>query len=370
MTNNQTALKAPFRGDQVGSLLRPERLHTARNEYKEGAIGANELRKVENEEIKKAVDKQIHAGLAAVTDGEFRRTWFHLDFMEHINGFEGYVPEEGYVFKDEETEKYNVRNAGKISFNQNHPFLKDVSELIDIVDGRAVTKFAIPSPNMFFNDGLRDASIYPTEEEFAEDIIQTYRDALQAFYDKGLRYLQLDDVYIAGLAADIVPWNDEAKDREKQIDLAVRVLNESLSEKPDDLTVTIHLCRGNYRSTYAFSGGYDRIAPKLFGNVNVDGFFLEYDDERSGGFRPLQYIPRGGARVVIGAVTSKSGELEDQNQIVDQINRATEYVPIGQLCLSPQCGFASTHHGNKLTEEEQFAKLKFIADTAEKIWGN
>lgn len=369
MTNQQTALKAPFRGDQVGSLLRPERLHQARREYKAGDISAGDLRKVENVEIKKVVDDQIKAGLTAVTDGEFRRTWFHLDFMEHLNGFEGYVPEEGYVFKDEETEKYNVRNTGRVSFNPEHPFLRDVRELIDIVGGRAVTKFAIPSPNMFFNDGLRNPDIYSTEEAFAEDIIRAYQDALNAFYDAGLRYLQLDDVFIAGLAADVVPWNQAFKDRDKQIDLAVRVLNESLAGKPDDLTVTIHLCRGNYRSTYAFSGGYDRIASKLFGEVNVDGFFLEYDDERSGDFQPLKHIPRGGARVVVGAVTSKSGELENQHNIIDQIHRATKYVPLDQLCLSPQCGFASTHHGNKLTAEAQFTKLEFVVDTAKEIWG-
>lgn len=221
---------------------------------------------------------------------------------------------------------------------------------------------------MFFNDGLRNPDFYPTEEEFAEDIIQTYQDAYRAFYDAGLRYQQLDDVFIAGLVADIVPWNAEPKDRQKQIDLAVRVLNESLVGKPVDLTVTIHLCRGNYRSTYAFAGGYDLIAPKLFGDVNVDGFFLEYDDERSGDFEPLKHIPVGGPRVVIGAVTSKSGELENQDEIIDQINRASAYVPLDQLCLSPQCGFASTHHGNKLTEEEQFAKLKFVVDTAAKVW--
>lgn len=370
MTINQTTVKAPFRGDQVGSLLRPERLHTARKNYKEGAISAEELRGVENAEIKRIVDEQINAGLTAVTDGEFRRTWFHLDFMENINGFEGYVSEHGYVFKDEETEKYNIRNTGKVSFNHDHPFLKDVKELIDIVDGRAITKFAIPSPNMFFNDGLRNPDIYPDIEEFADDIIHAYRDAFQAFYDTGLRYLQLDDVYIAGLGADEVPWNEDAVDRNYLIDLAVRVLNESLAGKPDDLTVTIHLCRGNYRSTYAFAGGYDLIAPKLFGEVNVDGFFLEYDDERSGDFSPLRYIPRGGARVVVGAVTSKSGELEDQDEIINQIHRAAEYVPLEQLCLSPQCGFASTHHGNKLTEEQQFAKLKFVVDTANKIWND
>src|SRR5699024_3350996 len=345
MTINQTALKLPFRGDHVGSLLRPERLHVARKEYKNGNVTAEDLRKVENEEIRDVVDKQIDAGLSAVTDGEFRRTWFHLDFMEHINGFEGYVPEHGFPFKGEVTDKYNVRNTGKISFNPDHPFLQDAKDLIDIVDGRAVTKVAIPSPNLFFNDGTRNPDIYPTPEEYATDIIQTYQDAIKAFYDIGIRYLQLDEVYIAGLAADKVPWNDN-RNKGYLIDLAVHVLKESLAEKPDDLTITVHLCRGNYRSTYAFSGGYDPVATKLFRIPNIDRFFLEYDVERSGDFQPLQHIPRGGARVVIGAVTSKSGKLEDQKAIIDKINQAAEYVPLDQLCLSPQCGFASTHHGN------------------------
>ncbi|WP_010529749.1 5-methyltetrahydropteroyltriglutamate--homocysteine S-methyltransferase [Lentibacillus jeotgali] len=366
----KTVTKAPFRADHVGSLLRPDRLHETIDEFKNGTISADQLRDVENEEIKRIVDKQIEAGLQAVSDGEFRRTWFHLDFMEHLNGFEGYVPEHGYAFKGREAEKYNVRNSGDISFNSDHPFLKDVKDLIDIVDGRSAIKFAIPSPNMFFNDGIRNPDIYQDLEKYAEDIIQTYQEAVQAFYDAGLRYLQFDDVYIAGLAADSVPWNEDTGDeRDYLIDLAVRVLNESLAKKPDDLTITVHLCRGNYRSTWAFEGSYDRIAPKLFAKGNVDGFFLEYDDERSGGFNPLNYIPEDGPRVVLGVVTSKSGKLENKNDVVARINKASEYVPLNQLCLSPQCGFASTHHGNELTEEQQWSKLKFVVDTAKEVWG-
>ncbi|TFJ91766.1 5-methyltetrahydropteroyltriglutamate--homocysteine S-methyltransferase [Lentibacillus salicampi] len=366
----KTTTKAPFRADHVGSLLRPERLHEARSAFKEGTISADQLREVENDEIKKIVDKQIEAGLQAVTDGEFRRTFFHLDFMEHLNGFEGYIPEHGYAFKGEESEKRNVRNTGTISFNPDHPFLQDVNDLIDIVDGQAEVKFTIPSPNMFFNDGIRNPEIYPDLETYAEDIIHTYQDAVQAFYDAGLRYLQFDDVYIAGLGSDNVPWNeDPGEARDYRIDLAVRVLNESLAKKPDDLTVTVHLCRGNYRSTWAFEGGYDRIAPKLFAKGNVDGFFLEYDDERSGGFTPLKYIPENGPRVVLGVVTSKLGELEDKHDVVERVKRASKIVPLEQLCLSPQCGFASTHHGNELTEDQQWAKLKFIADVAKDVWG-
>lgn len=365
-----TITKAPFRADHVGSLLRPDRLHEARSEFKKGNISTEQLREVENEEIKRAVNKQIEAGLQAVTDGEFRRTFFHLDFMEHLNGFEGYIPEHGYAFKGQESEKRNVRNIGEISFNPEHPFLQDLKDLIEIVDGRTAVKFTIPSPNMFFNDGIRNPDIYPDLEKYAEAIIKTYQDAIQAFYDEGLRYLQLDDVYIAGLASDNVPWNeDPGEERDYRIDLAVRVLNESLANKPDDLTVTVHLCRGNYRSTWAFEGGYDRIAPKLFAKGNVDGFFLEYDDERSGSFTPLKYISENGPRVVLGVVTSKSGELENKGDVVARIKKASEIVPLEQLCLSPQCGFASTHHGNELTEEQQWAKLKLIVDVAKEVWG-
>jgi len=370
MTNTQTKLNVPFRADHVGSFLRPETLHQARKEFKEGKLSAEELYDVETKEIKRIIDKQIEIGLDLVTDGEFRRTWFHLDFMEHLNGFEGYVPEQGYLFKgDVETERYNVRNTGKISFNPNHPHVQEFIEFNKLVDGRAIAKQTIPSPNQFFNVGIRNEDIYPDIEEYAKDVIKAYQDAYQAFYDAGVRYLQLDDVYIAGLSAPNIPFSDGKYSRDYLIDLALRVVNGSLENKPEDLIVTTHLCRGNYQSAHAFEGSYDRIAPTLFAKENVDGFFLEYDDERSGDFKALKHIPKGGPRVVLGLVTSKSGELEDRNEIISRIHEATNYLPLEQLCLSPQCGFSSTHHGNKLTEEEQWEKLKFIIDITKEVWG-
>ncbi|MUK88847.1 5-methyltetrahydropteroyltriglutamate--homocysteine S-methyltransferase [Ornithinibacillus sp. L9] len=363
-----TLTKAPYRADHVGSLLRPEVLHQARKDYKDGKISASELREVENQEIKRVVDKQIEIGLDVVTDGEFRRTWFHLDFLEHLNGIEGYVPEQGYQFEGLETEKYDVRNTGKISFNPDHPFIKDFAELNHFVDGRAIAKQTIPSPNQLFNKGIYNPDIYPDIEDYAADIITTYQDAIQAFYNAGVRYLQLDDVYIAGLSSPKIPFNDGKYTREYLIDLALRVANGALENKPADLVVTTHLCRGNYQSTWAFEGSYALIAPTLLAKENVDGFFLEYDDERSGTFQPLEHIPTEGPRVVLGLITSKSGELEDKELIKARINEAAKYVPLDQLCLSPQCGFASTHHGNKLTEDEQWAKLKFVVDIAEEIW--
>jgi len=364
-----TLIKAPFKADHVGSLLRPDNLHTARQEFKDGSISAEQLREVETKEIKRIVEKQIEIGLKAVTDGEFRRTWWHLDFMEHIHGFEGYVPEKGYQFKGEETERYDVRNTGKASFNKEHPFIKDFIEFNEIVAGRAVAKLTIPSPNQFFNIGIRDVNVYPDLEEYAKDIIQVYREAFKAFYEAGVRYLQIDDVYIAGLSSPDIPFNDGKYTREYLIDLALRVTNGVLEGKPEDLFVTTHLCRGNYKSDWAFEGSYALIAPKLFAHEKVDGFFLEYDDDRSGSFKPLEHIPNGGPQVVLGLFTSKNGELEDKEIIKARVNEAAQFVPLQQLCISPQCGFASTHHGNKLTEEQQWEKLKYIVDLSEEIFG-
>ncbi|MCJ7840012.1 5-methyltetrahydropteroyltriglutamate--homocysteine S-methyltransferase [Lederbergia sp. NSJ-179] len=365
-----TTTKAPFRADHVGSLLRPESIHQARKDFHEGAITAEQLHEIETKEIKRIIDKQIEAGLELVTDGEFRRRFWHTDFLEHLTGIEGYVPEVGYIFNgEEETERYNVRNTGKISFNPDHPHVKDFIEFNEIVGGRAVAKQTIPSPNQLFNEGIRDVDIYPDIEEYANDVIQAYRDAIKAFYDAGCRYLQLDDVYIAGLSSPDIPFNEGEFSREYLIDLALRVANGVLEGKPEDLVVTTHLCRGNYRSNWAFEGSYTLIAPTLFAKEKVNGFFLEYDDDRSGDFKPLEHIPNRGARVVLGLVTSKKGELEDRETIIARIREASQYVPLEQLCLSPQCGFASTHHGNNLTEEQQWEKLKFIVDIAKEVWG-
>ncbi|MDX8045917.1 5-methyltetrahydropteroyltriglutamate--homocysteine S-methyltransferase [Gracilibacillus sp. S3-1-1] len=360
---------APFRADHVGSLLRPNNLLEARKDFQEGTITQKQLREIENTEIARIIDKQIEVGLELVSDGEFRRRFWHTDFLEHLNGMEGYIPEVGYIFNgEEETERYNIRNIGKISFNPEHPFIQDFKEFNALVDGRAVAKQTIPSPNQLFNIGIRDTSIYPDIEDFANDVIQVYRDALKAFYDAGARYVQFDDVYIAGLSSPDIPFNDGEFTREYLIDLALRVVNGVLEDKPSDLVVTTHLCRGNYRSNWAFEGSYDLIAPTLFAKEKVDGFFLEYDDDRSGGFKPLSHIPEGGARVVLGLVTSKTGKLEDKEQIKARIEEVTKYVPLEQLCLSPQCGFASTHHGNKLTEEDQWNKLRFIVELTKDIW--
>lgn len=363
--------KYPFRAEHVGSFLRPENLHKARKQFKEANISAEELYAIETKEIKNLVDKQIEVGLEVVTGGEFRRTWFHYDFMEHLNGFESFIPDQKFYFKNNvEIEQYGVKNTGKISFNANHPHIKDFIEFNKIVDGRAVAKQTIPSPNTFFSAGTQNKDIYPDIHDYAEDIIKTYQDAYQAFYDAGVRYLQLDDVYIAGLSSEENPFSDGTLSRQELIDLALHVVNESLANKPKDLIVTTHLCRGNYRSSHAFEGSYDLIAPTLLEKEKVDGFFLEYDDDRSGDFKALKYIPEGGPRVILGLITSKTGELEDRDRIIARIHEAARYLPLEQLCLSPQCGFASTHLGNEITEEEQWNKMKFVIDIAKEVWKN
>lgn len=365
---SRSFLTPPFKADHVGSLLRPERLHKARKAFKEGKISKEDLRKVETEEIARIVDKQIEIGLKAVTDGEFRRSFWHFDFLEHLIGIEGYVPNRGIQFKGIETEPYDIRNIGKIAWNPNHPFIQDFIELKKIVANRAIPKQTIPSPNQLFHLGIRNPDIYSNVEDYADDIIQTYRDALQAFYEAGVRYLQLDDVYIAGLGAPDLFFYEQGYSRRELIELALYVTNSVLKGKPKGLFVTTHLCRGNYRSTWAFEASYGLIADTLFAKEEVDGFFLEYDDERSGDFRPLKQIPDGGPQVVLGLVTSKRGELENKELIKARIKEAAQYIPLERICLSPQCGFASTHHGNLLTEEEQWNKLKLIVEIAKEVW--
>ncbi len=359
----KTIVKAPFRADQVGSLLRSETIKIARNELKEGKISQEQFREIEVQEIKRIVDKQIEVGLQAVTEGEFGRAWWHSTFMEHLLGAEGYIPEHGYGFKNQETDPYDVRLVGKVAYNPSHPFFQQAKDLLEIVEERAMVKFTIPSPNQFFHPAIINGQ-YESFDDFAPDIIEAYRETIKEFYRIGIRYIQLDDVYLAVIAtSDFTP-----EEKKYRAELAVSVVNSILQDKPEDLTVTTHVCRGNYRSDYHFAGGYDDIAPIIFANEKVDGFFLEYDTERAGSFEPLKHIPKGGPKVVLGLVTSKFGQLEDKETIKGRIREASQYVPLEQLCISPQCGFASTHHGNKLTEEEQWQKLKFVVDVAKEVW--
>lgn len=365
--------KAPFRFDQVGSLLRPKQLKTAREKFDAGIIDRAELTRVENEEIKNIVNRQIQLGLKAVTDGEFRRSWWHLDFLAGLNGVETYAQHASYKFQGAKTRDTNVRLAGKISYNPDHPFFEAFTFLQRIVPEGVLAKQTIPSPTLYFRDHRSDNAVryYDTHEEFLTDLAAAYHQTIRHFYDLGCRYLQLDDTTWAFLIDRIIHAEhaDEKAKYERIAEDSVHVINAALEGLPEDLAITTHICRGNFRSTFLFSGGYGPVADYL-SRLHVDGYFLEYDNERSGDFAPLGEIFTKGSdkRIVLGLVTSKFPELEQEQLLKERIHEATKYVPLDNLCLSTQCGFASTEEGNKLTESEQWAKLNLVVQTAEKVW--
>lgn len=360
---NVPTIVLPHRYDHVGSFLRSEALKEARAAYAEGNITLEALDKVETEEITKLVQQQKEAGILNVTDGEYRRSWWHIDFIENLNGFEGYVPEQGYNFEGVEVRKYSFRNNGKISFPKNHPFLKAFRSLQEIAGKQATVKFTIPSPNELFYPGQRNEEIYPSVEEYQRDVQQAYIDAVHAFYNLGCRYLQLDDVhwgFLCNFAEDLPGFEDEKR-------IAAENVQAIIDAKPADLTLTTHVCRGNYKSSHSLTGPYDPVADALFGKTSFDGYFLEYDTDRSGGFEPLKHF-KGDGRIVLGLITSKTPELEDKEEIKARIHEASQYVPLAQLALSTQCGFASTEEGNLLTEEQQWAKVRHVVEIAKEVW--
>lgn len=364
-----TVLQRPFRADHVGSLLRPERLKEARTQFQNNEISAADLQKVEDEEIVRIIEKQLEVGLHSITDGEFRRSWWHFDFLENLDGVQGYTPEHGLSFEGVETRSHNVRITNKVSFNPNHPHFEHFKFLYDKVGDRGIAKVSIPSPNQLFHPNILNEDLYPDIKDFAHDVAQAYHESLQKFYDLGARYIQLDDVYWANLTSGTQKTrgrdrSEEEKERARQ--LAYAVINEAIQGLPEDLLITTHICRGNYKSTWAISGGYEPIAPYLF-KEKLGGFFLEYDDDRSGDFEPLRYFPENSA-AVLGLFTSKSGELENKETILARIEEAKNYISEDQICLSPQCGFASTEEGNKLTEEEQWKKLAYVVEIANDVF--
>lgn len=362
----------PFRADAVGSYLRTQPIKDAREKFAQGSITKEELRKIEDIEIKKLVEKQKEVGLEAVTDGEFRRSWWHLDFLVAIEGVEKYDTNDGIHFHGAVTKAESGRIVDKLNFG-NHPFVEDFKYLKSVA-GDHVAKMTIPSPNMLYsvcaltNPFYIANPVYDTEEELLQAIIKVYKDAINAFYDAGCRYLQLDDTRWASLASDKLRQAlvDQGLNIDEVTNTFVRLINESIADRPDDMIITMHVCHGNYRSTYYSSGSYDIIAEPLFGNVKIDGFFLEYDTDRSGGFEPLAHIKD--QQVVLGLITSKNGTLEKKEDVINRIKEASKYVDINQICLSPQCGFSSTEEGNILTEEAQWNKMKFIVDIANEIW--
>ena len=362
---------APFRADTVGSFLRPQAIKQAREQFTAGEIDATALRRIEDEAIRDVVTHQRACGLQVVTDGEFRRAWWHFDFFDGLQGVERYDVDQGIQFNGVQTKAHSVRVVSKLGFGD-HPMLEDFRYL-QSVSGDAVAKMTIPSPSVLHFRGGRkaiDATVYPELDAYFDDLAQTYRDAIKAFYDAGCRYLQLDDTVWAYLCSDDQKQQirERGDDPEELARIYARVLNKAIEGKPDDLTIGLHVCRGNFRSTWISEGGYEPVAEILFGTVNIDAFFLEYDNQRSGGFEPLRFIRPGNQQVVLGLITTKNGELENPQTVKQRLAEAAQYVDINQICLSPQCGFASTEEGNSLTEEQQWAKLHLLVDIAKNVW--
>lgn len=368
--------KAPFRLDHVGSFLRPERLKETRAKFNDGEITAEELERVENEEIIALIEKEKELGLKSVTDGEFRRAFWHLDFLENLDGVELVEVDHFSVqFKDKDVKPKTLRIVGKVDFSENHPFVKHFKFLKEHA-GDTPVKLTIPSPSMLhLITQVREKNYVPIERYkdnealFFDDVVEAYRKALQCFYDLGCRNIQLDDTSWGEFCALDKREAYEARgfDLEKIARDYVDVINRVIEWKPEDLVVNMHICRGNFRSTWFSSGGYEPVAKTLFGHCRVDGFFLEYDSDRAGDFTPLRYIKD--QKVVLGLITSKSGDLEDKDEVIARIKEASQYVPLEQLCLSPQCGFSSTEEGNILTIEAQWNKLKLIDEIVREVWG-
>jgi methionine synthase II (cobalamin-independent) len=368
----------PFRADHVGSLLRPPELLEAREAFDAGRIDGAELSAAEDEAIRDAVELQRAAGLQSVTDGEFRRATWHMDFIYQLGGIEHAPGKTKVQFRNEhgtvEWTPAAIRVAEKIHLD--HTIFADAFEfLASTANGSATPKLTIPSPNMVHYRGGRlavDERIYPDIDEFWSDLSATYADELRALGELGCTYVQFDDTSLAYL--NDPGQREQIKQRgtddvEHLHEQYVRNINRALEGRPEGMAVTTHLCRGNFRSSWAAEGGYDFVAEALFGGLGVDGFFLEYDDARSGGFEPLRFVPPG-KQVVLGLVTTKHGELESKDLLKRRIEEASRYVPIEQLCLSPQCGFSSTVEGNALTREQEIAKLELIVETAAEVWGN
>jgi 5-methyltetrahydropteroyltriglutamate--homocysteine methyltransferase len=361
----------PFRADHVGSLLRPPVLKEARTKYESGALPADALREIENREIEKVIKKQEDVGLKLATDGEFRRTWWHFDFFRGLDGVTFYETDHGIQFAGVQTKFHALKIDGKLGFS-GHPMLEHFKFLKGHT--KVTPKMTIPAPStLHFRQGRSAISkaVYPELDPFFDDLAKAYRDAIRAFYDAGCRYLQLDDT----------AWSMICDPKERQESVGrgdtpdalpkryAALTNAALKDKPADMAITMHSCRGNFRSTFIASGGYEFVAEQLLGDTSLDGYFLEYDTDRAGGFEPLRFFPKGKKQLVLGLVTSKFGVLEKKDDIKRRIDEAAKYVALDQLCLSPQCGFASTEEGNVLSEDEQWAKLRMIVEIANEVWG-
>jgi 5-methyltetrahydropteroyltriglutamate--homocysteine methyltransferase len=363
--------KPPFRADHVGSILRTGPIKEARARRSRGELGSAELKVVEDREIEKIIKKQEEAGLQSITDGEFRRAWWHLDFLEALDGTEAYEMQGGVQFHGTQTKPKGVRTVAKLGFS-GHPMI----EHFQFVQAhtKRTPKLTIPSPSaLYARAAAREAvsaAAYPDIEVFFDDLGWTYHAAIRAFYDAGCRYLQLDEVFLVLLCDPEYRKGVAARgDNPDKIPvLEARIINAALKDLPPDMTVTMHLCRGNFRSTFVGAGGYEPIADVLLNGINVHGYFMEYDTERAGGFEPLRFLPKH-KTAVLGLITSKFPQLEPKDEIKRRIDQAAKFAPLEQLCLSPQCGFASTEEGNILSEDEQWAKLRHVVEIADEVWG-
>ncbi len=368
--------KPPFRADHVGSLLRPKSLLEAREEAASGAISTDELRGMEDDAIRDVVKLQQDVGLHSITDGELRRGSWHMDFIYEIAGVEKVEQHLKSVFHNEsgdiEFTPSAVRISGKLGmdhtiFGSAFEFLRDT-----VTDG--TPKLTIPAPSLVhYRNGPAaiDREVYPDIDVFWDDLGAAYADEVRRLGELGCTYLQFDDTSLAYLN-DPAQREEIAKrgeNAEHQHEIYIRTINRALENKPEGMTVTAHMCRGNYRSSWVAQGGYDFVADALFNDLNIDGYFMEYDDERSGGFEPLRLVPKG-KQVVLGLVTSKKGDLENKDDLKRRLEEASRFVDIDQLCLSPQCGFSSTLEGNALTQDQEIAKLRLIVETAEEVWGS
>ena len=359
----------------VGSFLRPERLKQAREDFNAEIISATELKGIEDQVIRELVEKQKKIGLKFISDGEFRRSYWHLDFFWGFKGVEHNIMDQGYLFHGEETRADSARLSGKIRFNPEHPVFEEYTFVTELADGVPVRQ-SIPAPAQLFAELIRGTNeekideFYPNREELYQDIGTAYRETILALYELGCRNIKLDDC-TWGMLVDKNFWQTMTNgdyDTQSIQEFYLRLNNDALIDLPEDLHITTHVCRGNYHSTWATSGGYEPIADTLLGHEEVEAFFLEFDDDRSGNFEPLRFVPEN-KQVVLGLVTSKDGKLEDKETLIARIKEASQYVPLEQLSLSPQCGFASTEEGNILTEEDQWEKLRLIVDVADKVWG-
>ncbi len=363
--------RPPFRADHVGSLLRPRELAEARTARKNGRLTDEALREVENRCIDRAVARQEELGLRAATDGEYRRAYWHYDFASGLDGVEIYEPEQKIAFKGALLAQA-LRVTGKIAYRR--PVMIDDFRYLAGRVRTALPKQTIPSPSVVHFRGGRgaiDRAAYPELAPFFADLGAAYRSAIAGFAEAGCRYLQLDEVYIAYLCdpEQIEGLKARGEHVEGLLGIYADLINHAIAGRPADMVVSMHLCRGNFRSTWVASGGYEPVAEVLFNRINADAYFMEYDTDRAGGFEPLRFVPRGEKMVVLGLVTSKTGALESKDELKRRIDAAAKFLPLEQLALSPQCGFASTEEGNLLTEEEQWAKLRLCVEVAREVWG-